>query len=190
MLGLQSDFAMLGRSSAGGCEYWLGKVCRLVAVYSKGRKVEWRKPIDLQNLPAPPCQVHVRAQWYERREAPAREGAMYTLTDLSDYSLYHVKYVIMPLQLNLCKERDDGAGAAGSAVFKLHDTDKRALDQHVKDMMFQMNLLDDKKREKRVRMQRKEQVPADAIGGEAEGLFRVEGRTSRAGRKTTTIVQL
>jgi hypothetical protein len=112
---------------------------------------------------------------------------LYTLTDLSDYTLYHVKHVIMPLQLNLVKERvlEEGGRVAGSAVFKLHDTDKRALDQHIKDMMLQMSPLAGKQGGGRVREQRKVQVPV--VGEVAEGLSRVGGPTSRAGRKTTTL---
>jgi hypothetical protein len=186
MLGLQTDFAMLGRSSAGGPEYWLGKVCRIVAVYGNRRKVEWNQPINLQSLPATPCEVHIRAQWYEHREAPVAEGALYTLTDLSDYTLYHVKHVIMPLQLNLLKEPalEVGDRVVSCAVFKLHDTDKRALDQCIKETMIEMTSASDKHEGRRVRKQPKAQEPM--VGGEAEGLVRVRGM-SRAGRKTTRV---
>jgi hypothetical protein len=186
MLGLQTDFAMLGKSGTGDAEYWLGNVCRLVAVYGNQRKVEWSQPIDLQSLPASPCQVHIRAQWYERRQAPVGEGALYTLTDLSDYTLYNVKHVIMPLQLNLLQRRapEGGGRVASCAVFKLHDTDKRALDQYIKETKLQMNPPSDRQEGQRIRKQHRTQTPT--VGGEAEGLVRVGG-VSRTGRKTTSV---
>jgi hypothetical protein len=194
MLGQQTDFAMLGRSSTGDPEYWLGNVCRMVAVYGSRRKVEWSQPISLQNLPASPCEVHIRAQWYERRkqqEGPAgepEEGALYTLTDLSDYTLYHVKHVIMPLQLNLFKERalEVGGRVASCALFKLHDTDKRALDQYIKETILETASAGDKKEGRRVRNKAQSKAQDPMVGGEAEGLVRVSG-TSRVGRRTTRI---
>jgi hypothetical protein len=197
ILGLQSDFAMLGESGTGSSlryEYWLGKVCRIIAVYSNRRKVEWRDPIDLQDLPRSPPEVHVIAQWYQKG-ASMRQGPLYTLSDLSDYTLYNVKHIIMPLQLKMRQEQTVDNGVTKDAIFELDDVDKRALEQHVKDMMMQQAGRSTEGREGKGKEKRKqasvvrgaEGVRSEDAGEEAVsfGYDRIAGKSSRSGRQTT-----
>jgi hypothetical protein len=202
ILGLQSDFAMLGESGAGSTlryEYWLGKVCRIIAVYSNRRKVEWRDPIDLQDLPSSPPEVHVIAQWYKKKDASTRQGPLYTLSDLSDYTLYNVKHIIVPLQLKMRQEQTIDNGVTTDAIFELDDVDKRALEQHVKDMTMQQAGRSTEGQKGKGKAKRKqasdvrgaEGVHSEDAGKEAVsfGYDRVAGKSSRSGRQTTKTVR-
>jgi hypothetical protein len=182
---------MLGETGEGESlryEYWLGKVCRITAVYKNNKKQDWRDPVDLRNLPAA-CQLHVIAQWYTRASAaPRGETLLYTLSDLSDYTLYHAKHVIMPLQLDLCEKQTIIGGVVSEAVYKLDSADKRALDQHIKEMTLQARTAQ-RSVQRTARGRQEEQSTNNSAVGDAEGYGRVAGVHTRAGRKTTKVAQ-
>jgi hypothetical protein len=189
-LGLQTDFAMLGETG-GGCslryEYWLGKVCRLTAVYKNGRKQDWKDPVDLRTLPTT-CQLHVIAQWYKQKLGGSRGESMYTLSDLSDYTLYHAKHVIMPLQLDLCEKQTVAQGIVSEAVYKLDRTDMRALDQHIKEMTMQVtNSGRQQNVQRTVRGREEDQAVQHSAVKDVEGYNRITGERTRSGRKTTKV---